>query len=95
MVKRDLEKIQEFCQNFQKECLKPLREKADELNGLAGRITSALSGTDYATNKARAVKETATKIQDAVDQGEQRIREIEQRVQEQINKRKQLESEGR
>ena len=84
MVERDLEKIQEFCQNFQKECLKPLREKADELNGLAGRITSALSGTDY-----------ATKIQDAVDQGEQRIREIEQRVQEQINKRKQLESEGR
>lgn len=95
MVNRDLERILEFCQSFQSECLKPLKSKADELNGLSGKITSALSGSDYATDKSKAVKDTAIKILSAVEQGEQRIREIEQRVQEQIVKRKQLESEGR
>lgn len=94
-VDRDLEKILEFCQNFENDCLKPLKSKAEDLNNQAGKITSALSGTDYATNKSRAVKVTADKILSAVEQGEQRIREIEQRVQAQIQKRKQLESDGR
>lgn len=85
-VDRDLEEIVEFCKRFSQN-LSDIDSKASDLNRLGGKIESALYNTRFATNASSTVSSTAKKVQAAVAQGEQRIREIQRRAEVQIEER--------
>lgn len=90
MVDRDLEAIVKFCKNFNSN-LSEIEGKAQELNTLGSNINTSLANTKFATNASSAVETTAKKVITAVQQGSQRIREIQRRAEEQIAERDSLE----
>lgn len=90
-VDRDLEEIIEFCKNFSSQVLQVIDGHADTLSGLASNIDSSLSGTKFATKSSEAVSTTAKKLKVAVDQGEQRIREIQRKAEADLEKQRQFE----
>ena len=81
-VDRDLEAILEFCVSFRGN-LSKIESEANTLQSLGGQIESALYNTPFATNAAGTVGDTAKKVMAAVQQGEQRIRELQRRVEQQ------------
>lgn len=88
-VDRDLEEIVNFCQRFSAN-LERIGEEANTLQGLGGQINASLSGTEFATRSSDAVASTAKQVKTAVDQGEQRIRELQRKVEQEIEERDRL-----
>ncbi len=89
-VDRDLEAIIAFCGRFNGN-LKNIEDKAGTLRSLGGQIESALYNTQFATNASGTVADTAKKVLTAVQQGEQRIRQIQARAEQQLAERQQFE----
>ena len=85
-VDRDLEEIVKFCKKFSVN-LEKISQKADTLQNLGGQIDSSLAGTEFATRASSTVSSTAKQVKNAVDQGEARIRELQKRVEAQIEER--------
>lgn len=90
-VDRDLEEIIEFCKSFNSQVLQVIEGHTNTLSGLAARIDSSLEGTKFATKSSEAVSTTAKKLKAAVDQGEQRIREIQKKAEADLDRQKQFE----
>lgn len=87
-VDRDLEAIIEFCRKFDSDVLQKFEEQAAKLSSLSGNIESALYNTKFATNASGTVKDAATKIKNAVNTGEQRIREIQKKAEADLERQK-------
>lgn len=85
-VKRDLDDILDFYKKFES-LLQQISSEADNLLSIGGQIESTLYNSPFATKKAAIVAETAKKVKSAVAQGEERVRQIERRVQNQIQER--------
>lgn len=83
-VDRDLEEIISFCKRFRSEYLDVLNREGQKLKGIAGDITATLRGTSFATSSSAKVEETADKVLKAVSQGEERIREIERKAEQEL-----------
>lgn len=88
-VDRDLEEIVDFCKKFSAN-LGKIGDEANTLQGLGGQINSALAGTQFATRSSEAVARTAKQVKNAVDQGEERIRELQRKVEQEIEERDRL-----
>ena len=85
-VDRYPEKVVEFCKKFEKEYLSVLRENARKLKMEASSVTATLgSGTMMSTKASEKMTEAADKMLKAAEEGEQRIREIEKKAQEQVD----------
>ena len=82
-VDRDLDAILDFCTNFRIIYLEPMRTEANNLVSIANNINSTLGGTAFATKSQEGVLDMAKKIKAAVDDGEERIRELERKVNDQ------------
>lgn len=85
-VDRDLEAIVDFCKRFSGN-LSKIESEANTLKSLGGQIESSLYNTPFATSASGTVGDTAKKVMAAVSQGEQRIREIQRRAEQQIEER--------
>lgn len=90
-VDRDLEQIIEFCRRFDSEVLQVIEEHAGTLSTLSGNIESALYNTKFATNSSGTVRDAANKLKNAVNTGEQRIREIQRKAEEDLARQKEFE----
>ena len=91
-VDRDLEVIIEFCKNFDKEYLQVLEANAQRLKQAASSVTATLgSGTMMSAKASEKITDAATKLLKAADQGEQRIREIQRKAQEDLARLNEIE----
>ncbi|MCI8981796.1 MAG: hypothetical protein HFG78_05230 [Hungatella sp.] len=82
-VNRSLPEIIDFCRNFEQN-LKAIEEKANTLSSLGGQIESALNNTNFATKASGTVSSTAKKVIAAVQQGEERIRQMQRTAEDQL-----------
>ncbi len=89
-VDRDLEAIIEFCKNFNSN-LQSIESAAGNLQSIGSQIESSLYNTKFATNASGTVGATAKKVISAVQQGEERIRQIQRRAEQQLAEREQFE----
>lgn len=89
-VNRGLLEIIQFCKDFNAN-LQNIQSAAQDLQRLGSQIETGLNNTKFATNASSTVGETAKKVLAAVDQGEERIREIQRRAEEQYEQLKQFE----
>lgn len=89
-VDRDLEAIIEFCKSFNSN-LQSIEGAAGNLQSIGSQIESSLYNTKFATNASSTVGQTAKKVLAAVSQGEERIREIQRRAEQQLAERQQFE----
>ena len=89
-VDRDLGAIFELCKKINSN-LQSIECSAGNLQYLGSQIESSLYNTKFATNASGTVGATAKKVISAVQQGEERIRQIQRRAEQQLAEREQFE----
>lgn len=85
-VDRDLDAILQFCTEFRIGFLEPTGSEADNIISIANEINSTLGGTRFASKSQDEVLKMGKAIKNAVDTGEERIRELERKVRDQIQR---------
>ncbi|MCD7819889.1 MAG: hypothetical protein LUH07_12710 [Lachnospiraceae bacterium] len=91
-VNRDLEDVIAFCDRFESEYLSIISENSSKLKTIASSVSSTLSGTEFATVASEKLEEAASQLMKAVSTGEERIREIRNNAQQQLEQKQQIES---
>lgn len=91
-VDRDLEEVIRFCRRFDKEYLSVLRDNAGKLKQISSSAESSLGNTQFATDSSEKLTEAAGALLKAAQSGEERIREIEKKAQQQLEEKERIES---
>ena len=82
-VDRDLNEVINFCKQFDSQYLDTLRENANKLKQISSSAEASLGGTSFATGSAEKLMEAAEGLLKAAASGEERIREMERKAQQQ------------
>ena len=90
-VDRDLEEIIRFCKQFDSQYLSTLKENANKLKKISASAQSSLGNTEFATKSSEKLEEAADMLIKAAQSGEERIREIERKTQQQLDEKKRIE----
>ncbi|MCD8104533.1 MAG: hypothetical protein LUF35_05925 [Lachnospiraceae bacterium] len=90
-VDRNLDKVIEFCENFEANYLKRIKSNADMLLTAASSADATLGGTEYANKASARLKTIAAQLDDAVTSGTARIRELKNEAEEQRTRKDSLE----
>lgn len=90
-VDRDLEEVIRFCKQFDSEYLSTLRENANKLKQISSSAESSLGNTQFSTKSSEKLTEAADMLLKAAQSGEERIREIERRAQQQLDEKERIE----
>ena len=86
-VDRNLVELLEFYKRFEKEYIGEMKDLAQKLNVASSSATATLgSGTKVSTKASEKITEAASKIKNAVNLGEERVRELERKIQEQLER---------
>lgn len=91
MVDIDLETVIRFCDKFEKEYLNELHANAAKLKTAAASASSTLGQTGMATNAATKLETVATAIYKASSVGEERIRELRRKAQNELQEKEKIE----
>lgn len=91
-VDRDLEEIIKFCKQFDSQYLAVLRENAGRLKQIAASAEASMGNTQFATSSSEKLSEAADLLLKAAQGGEERIREIEKKAQQQLDEKERIES---
>lgn len=86
MVDVDIEEVIEFCQRFEKEYIAPSLDVVSLMKNIANNIDSGLRGTNFATTSSSQVIEMAKQLETILDQGDQRIRVLERKAQDDLDR---------
>lgn len=86
MVDVDIEEVVRFCQNFEKEYINPSLETVSNFKKVAYNIDSSLRGTAFATRSSERILAMANQLQKILDQGEQRILELERKASDDLER---------
>lgn len=86
MVDVDIEEVIEFCQRFEKEYINPMADVVSQMKTIASGIDSGLRGTKFATTSSSQVLEMAKQLEQILDQGDQRIRVLEKKAQDDLDR---------
>lgn len=81
-VDRDIDAILDFCKEFRSKYLEEMEKAGRNLEMVASQIESEMHGTKFATKSQGELIAAARKIQQAVNQGEEHIRELERKMQD-------------
>ena len=90
MVDVDIEEVIEFCQRFEKEYINPSADVVSKMKNIANSIDSGLRGTKFATTSSTEVLTMANKLEQILGQGEQRIRVLEKKAQDDLDRGKEF-----
>ena len=88
MVDVDIEEVIEFCQRFEKEYINPSADVVSQMKNIASGIDSGLRSTKFATTSSSDVLTMANRLEQILDQGEQRIRVLEKKAQDDLDRGK-------
>ena len=91
MVDIDLETVISFCDKFEKEYLNELHANAGKLKIAAGSASGTLGNTDMATNASQKLEKMAEAIFKASQVGEERIRELRRKAQQELEEKNRIE----
>lgn len=88
MVDVDIEQVIQFCHNFEQGYINPSLDVVSDLKQAASSINSGLRGTAFATKSSEEVIGMANKLQQILDQGDIRIRELERKANDDLERGK-------
>lgn len=91
MVDIDLETVISFCDKFEKEYLSELHSNAAKLKTAANSASVTLGNTDMATNSSYKLEKVAEAIFKASQVGEERIRELRRKAQQELEEKNRIE----
>lgn len=91
MVDIDLESVISFCRKFDKEYLEVLNSNAKKLKTAASSATATLGKTGMATKASAKLEIVADALYKASMAGEERIRELERKAQNELEHKNQIE----
>ena len=91
MVDIDLETVISFCDKFEKEYLSVLHANAARLKTAASSASSTLGNTAMATGSSAKLDEVAAAIYKASSVGEERIRELRRKAQQELDDKNRIE----
>lgn len=80
IVYRDFDVILQFCKEFQEKYLNLMRKAATGMKQAADDTSATLGNTGFATNAAETLYDAADEILRAVQDGEDRVRELERKT---------------
>lgn len=86
MVDVDIEEVIQFCQRFEKEYINPSLDVVSNFKKVASNIESGLRSTAFATRSSEKVLTMANQLQKILEQGEQRIRELEKKASDDLER---------
>ena len=90
MVDVDIEEVIDFCHRFEREFIIPSEEEVGRLKKIADGIDSGLRGTKFATTSSAEVLAMAKQLETILDMGEQRIRVLERKAQNDLDRGKEF-----
>ena len=91
MVDIDLESVIRFCQKFDKEYLDVLNSNAKKLKIAAASASATLGSTGMATKASAKLEIVADALYKASMAGEERIRELERKAQNELEHKNHIE----
>lgn len=95
MVDIDLESVISFCEKFEKEYLNELHVNAGRLKTAASSASATLGNTSMSNNSSAKLEKVAEAIYKASSVGEEQIRELKRKAQQELEDKKRIEDSCR
>lgn len=91
MADIDLESVISFCDKFEREYLSVMHENARKLKVAASSASATLGNTDMSTKAGDKLAVVADAIYKATSTGEERIRELKRKTQNELAEKERIE----